>query len=181
VNGVGAEGVEPGQPAGDAGGALHEPWFWGQFRRGPGVFGVGPGEAVGGGHGAAGDIGGQEAGPVEQGVVAGGLVPVEQELPDSGGAAAAREVVPVSGVEPGGQAAVPQGLQAGVDGVLSSRLRVDLVQQQEQPHGAGRTVAPAVGHRQTARSWWYRERHRPAAGMVPDSEQSACAAGGDVH
>ena len=127
------------------------------------------------------DVGGQGASPVEQGRVAGGLVAVEQELPDSCGAAAAGEVVPVSGVEPDRQAAVPQGLQAGVDGVLPSWLRVDLVQQEEQPHGAGGTVAPAVAHRRAARSWWYRVRHRPAAGMVPDGYQSGGAAGGDVH
>ena len=81
--------------------------------------------------GAGGDVGGQDAGPVEQGGVAGGLVAVEQELPDSRGAAAPGEVVPVARVEPRGQAAVAQRLQAGVNGVLPPRLRVDLVQDHE--------------------------------------------------
>jgi hypothetical protein len=74
-----------------------------------------------------------DARPVEQDGIAGGLVAVEQELPDTCGAAAAREVVPVSGIEPDGQAAVPQGLQAGAGGVLPPWLRVDLVQREHRP------------------------------------------------
>ena len=113
--GPGVKGVESGQPAGDSGGALDEPWLGRELRRSPGVFGVGPGDALGGEQGTACDVGGKVVSPLEQGGVAGGLVAVEQELPDSRSPAAACEVVPVSGVEAGGQTAVPQGLQAGVD------------------------------------------------------------------
>jgi hypothetical protein len=63
-----------------------------------------------GGHGAGDNVSGEGTGPVGQGGVAGGLVAVEQDLPDPGSAAAPCKVVPVSGVEPLGQAAVPQRL-----------------------------------------------------------------------